>query len=59
LGDALIGMGLIEVNYIEMLELLFEHGLRPSKSLVEQQIRGYEGETREFLLRYLETPEES
>jgi ankyrin repeat protein len=51
--DALIGMGLIEKNHVEMLEALFQHGLRPSKELVEQEVNYSAGETKEFLLKYL------
>jgi ankyrin repeat protein len=54
-GDALIGMGLIEVNYVELLEILFQHGLIPSKVLVEQEEKQYgAGEIKNCLLRYLE-----
>jgi ankyrin repeat protein len=54
-GDALIGMGLIEVNYVELLEILFQHGLKPSKVLVQQEEKQYgAGEIKDCLLRYLE-----
>lgn len=54
-GDALIGMGLIEESYIEMLEVLFQHGLQPSKILVEREEKQYgAGEIKDFLLRYLQ-----
>jgi ankyrin repeat protein len=52
-GEALIAMGLIEENYVELLEILFDYGLRPSKCIVVPEIHAYEGEVKEFLLRYL------
>jgi ankyrin repeat protein len=53
LGEALIGMGLIDENYVEMLEVLFEYGLRPSKCIVVPEVHAFEGEVKEFLLHYL------
>jgi len=54
-GDALIGMGLIEANYVELLEILFQHGLKPSKVLVQREEKQYgAGEIKDCLLRYLE-----